>query len=584
VPFILVRSGIIRAARLLLWVFFAFCTPFEASALSKSETAKPGQSARPYALGQFALVKGDMRLALKQLSLALAQQTEDPVLQARVFQLAIATGDFAQALPLARKIAQREPGNAFATYVLIGDNIRSSDWAKVTSLAQSLTNVGSDAFLGPLLQAWSLQAQGKGVLAQEIFSQLGQRGPFQVLAREHQVYLSIQQGDFAKAINLFTTLSARRQALAVRLVGAAAYAEQQQGRLEAARALLEQGRENLRPASLANGLVRLSKGQPLDFEINSPRDAVALGFLNAATQAMPSPLFPIQVMYAQLAVWLSPQRAEGWIVLAQFLQAINQEQAGVTALDNVNFDGALRLDAELMRATLLEQQGASERAIALLAALGDQMPERADVWIALGDVRRRVGLYQKAAENYSRALNLLKPYEAADARIFFARGIAHQRSNEKAKAEADLQAALKLRADDADILNYIGYTWIEEGRNLGQALEMINKALAIRPDSGHIRDSQGWAFFHLGQYQLAIEALEAALARLPGDADVNEHLGDAYWQVGRTLEARYRWQAALDALDLEDLTVQESRKARLMRKIELDPAELGQITPSKSTP
>ena len=109
----------------------------------------------------------------------------------------------------------------------------------------------------------------------------------------------------------------------------------------------------------------------------------------------------------------------------------------------------------------------------------------------------------------------------------------------------DFRAALKLNPERADVLNYLGYSWVEKGQNLNEAVAMLEKARALRPLDGSIADSVGWAYYRLGRYQDAARALEEAVQLSPGAADVNEHLGDAYWQVGRKIDARFQWQHAL---------------------------------------
>ncbi len=95
------------------------------------------------------------------------------------------------------------------------------------------------------------------------------------------------------------------------------------------------------------------------------------------------------------------------------------------------------------------------------------------------------------------------------------------------------------------MLNYLGYIWVDRGENLLEGLDMIQRALQQRPDSAYIIDSLGWAYFKLGQYQQAIDALEQAAEASPTHPEVLEHLGDALWRAGRELEGIYQWNHAL---------------------------------------
>jgi Flp pilus assembly protein TadD len=95
------------------------------------------------------------------------------------------------------------------------------------------------------------------------------------------------------------------------------------------------------------------------------------------------------------------------------------------------------------------------------------------------------------------------------------------------------------------VLNYLGYSWVDQGRNLKEAVGMLEKARALRPLDGYIVDSVGWAYFRLSRFKDAATTLEQAVLLTPGDPTVNDHLGDAYWRVGRKNEARFQWSHAL---------------------------------------
>ena len=118
-------------------------------------------------------------------------------------------------------------------------------------------------------------------------------------------------------------------------------------------------------------------------------------------------------------------------------------------------------------------------------------------------------------------------------------------------AEQDLQTAKSLNPDAPEVLNYLGYSWIDRGLNLEEGMSLVRKALSLRPQSGEITDSLGWAHYKLGQFDKAIGYLERAVELQPGIAEINEHLGDAYWAVGRSTEARYQWERAISLIEDE---------------------------------
>jgi len=123
-------------------------------------------------------------------------------------------------------------------------------------------------------------------------------------------------------------------------------------------------------------------------------------------------------------------------------------------------------------------------------------------------------------------------------------GMCYEQTNQPRKAEAAFEKALELNPNDSVTLNYLGYWWADEGRNLEEAIELITRAVELNPDNGYYADSLGWIYFKIGEADKAVIWLEHAIQLAPDDAVIHEHLGDVYWHLGRPLEARYKWQFA----------------------------------------
>ena len=173
-------------------------------------------------------------------------------------------------------------------------------------------------------------------------------------------------------------------------------------------------------------------------------------------------------------------------------------------------------------------------------------PKDLEAIMALGNVLRSHKEFAECADNYTKAIDLVKNPTKANWTLFYFRGICYERSKEWPKAEADLKKALELYPDQPHVLNYLGYSWIDQGVNLDKGMEMIKLAVSKRPDDGYIVDSLGWAYYRLGNYEEAVKQLEKAIELKPEDPTINDHLGDAYWRVGRVLEAHFQWAHARD--------------------------------------
>ena len=126
------------------------------------------------------------------------------------------------------------------------------------------------------------------------------------------------------------------------------------------------------------------------------------------------------------------------------------------------------------------------------------------------------------------------------------RGISYERTNEWIKAEKDLLASLKANPDQAYVINYLAYSWIEKGIKIEESLDMLEKANKLKTNDPYITDSLGWALFKLKRYKEAKDYLQLAVKLLPGDPIVNDHYGDVLWKNGKEIQARYYWNYAFN--------------------------------------
>ncbi len=204
-----------------------------------------------------------------------------------------------------------------------------------------------------------------------------------------------------------------------------------------------------------------------------------------------------------------------------------------------------RRDAEMQRALNLAENSQSAEAIKQLKILLERDKTDMRTYLALGGVYAQDKNFADAAKIYDAAVQQIKTPERKDWPVFYQRGIAYERLKEWDKAEPNFRKALELYPDQPQVLNYLGYSWVDRGENLDEALGMIKKAVELRPQDGYIVDSLGWAYYMLGRYPEAVIELEKAVKLRPEDPTINDHMGDAYWRVGRLLEATFQWNHAI---------------------------------------
>ena len=297
--------------------------------------------------------------------------------------------------------------------------------------------------------------------------------------------------------------------------------------------------------------------------IETPAQGAAEGLFGIAASLTEDRSADVAMFYLNLALYLRPD-----LDLARVLLADHFEQQG--KYDNANAiyrklgsSSPYRDMVEVQIAINEARQDHLDKAVAELNAMGQREPNNVDVWTALGDIYRSAEKYSEASSAYDKAVAAAGTSDERLWNLYYARGVTEERSKHWDNAERDLKAALKLKPDQPQVLNYLGYSWVDQGRNLKEAVGMLEKARTLRPLDGYIVDSVGWAYFRLGRYKDAATTLEEAVLLTPADPTVNDHLGDAYWKVGRKVEARFQWNHALG------LNPPDDQKAAIQRKLEI---------------
>jgi len=155
------------------------------------------------------------------------------------------------------------------------------------------------------------------------------------------------------------------------------------------------------------------------------------------------------------------------------------------------------------------------------------------------------GYYKKSIKYYSLALDNINSDHFLVPKILDRRGTSYERMGDWEKAEKDLMESLKIKPDQAHVMNYLAYSWVDRGINLDKGLEMLIKAMKLKEDDGYIIDSLGWAYYAKKDYAKAKKFLEKAVELLPSDPIINDHYADSLWMLKKNIQARYIWKAVL---------------------------------------
>jgi Flp pilus assembly protein TadD len=271
------------------------------------------------------------------------------------------------------------------------------------------------------------------------------------------------------------------------------------------------------------------------------REGAALAMLGPSVGMMAAKQNELALAYLRLLLRLDPNLDEGWVLVGDVMQNLGDVDASRVAYAHPKPGSLEYATAQAKLAWSYQQAEDKETALKMARAAA-----------ATGDFESRINLADllKADEKFAEAVDVMNGVIAdakpqADWRLYYSRGTALERVGRWPEAEADLKAALKQQPNEPELLNYLGYSWIDRGEHLQEALAMVQKAVASEPRSGAMVDSLGWAYYRLGDYKKAVERLEEAVELEAGDPEINNHLGDAYWRVGRKDEAQFQWRRVL---------------------------------------
>ncbi|MDE2356748.1 MAG: tetratricopeptide repeat protein, partial [Alphaproteobacteria bacterium] len=268
----------------------------------------------------------------------------------------------------------------------------------------------------------------------------------------------------------------------------------------------------------------------------------------------------VAMAYLRLALRLDPTRDEAWILVGDVLAAEGDTAAAHAAYARPGPNSPNYVEGQLKLAWAEQEAGNTDKALARVRALAGAHPHDREVAISLADILRAGGRYPDSIKLLDTLIST--EGEVQDWRLLYMRADDEQESGDWPAAERDLKRALILQPNEPELLNFLGYSWIDRGERLNEALDMIKRAVALDPHSGAMIDSLGWGYYRLGDYAEAVKQLEAAVLLEPGDPDINDHLGDAYWRAGRKLEAQFQWRRVLSLDPSAKLKAQAEAKLK----------------------
>ena len=466
-------------------------------------------------------------------------------------------GDIEKAAALGRQLESlnitlnvgREPAVALA--------ITQQDWAAVLVFADSIAETTASIGLAGVIKGWALIANGQGdagitALLQAGKAQPGDQGEMPHYIRLQAALMAEHLGNRSEALQRGLALA--KEPLSMHIAYQLAFFLHRNGATDSATRLIT---ERLSQRYDQNMILRyMDQNEPL-LAPNLAQN-IAAGILNAAVANGANGERQLLLARLRLALYIDPTNELGQYILAQQFLGLGMNDAVRLVLSNIDPMGPLGQPTLLAQYDLANDAEDFEQAARVINEASTRNPDSSYLYKLLGDALRRDQKFAQSQQAYLTAIE--RGYVTAAIRRNLA--IAQERLGLDEAAEDNFLASLELNPDDPYTLNYLGYWWAEAGQNLDKAIELIEHAVALRPESGFFVDSLGWVHYQLGDYEKAVTYLETATMLEPADAEITGHLGDVYWQLGREDEARFKWRLALT------LSADEEERDALRARIE----------------
>ena len=516
--------------------------------LSLAPALAQEEGAGAYLAAVVATRDGAFEAGARYYAAGLAEAPGNPVMAQGAMVTHVAIGDVAGAVAFAETMAALGARDEFSGTLVPVSAMVSGDFEAALAALDDET-LTQNPMLNQLLSGWAAIGAGQFGDGVARFEALNTTSGLRGVSAYHQALANAYVGDFESAARLY---QAAGEAAYVSRGAVLAHAQilATLEDYEGARLLMTRGAGARINDAEANALRRnVIAGAPVSFDrVASPLDGAAEALMLMAEALRNDDALRLSLFFARLAAYLNPARDDVAVLIGDILVGKGQNALALAAYNAVDDDAPLALVALAGKAGVLEAQGEIDAAIEVLQDAIATQGEVPSLLNMLGDGLRRAARFGEAVEVYSRAIAALDNPEAPSAwSLYYARATALEREDRWPEAEADLRLALQLSPEQPLVLNMLGYSLVDRGLALEEALGMIERAMEQRPDDGYITDSLGWAYYRMGRYDEAVSVMLDAVLLRPGDGILNDHYGDVLWMVGREREAAFQWQRALDS-------------------------------------
>ncbi len=520
-----------------------------------------------YVAGRVAHLRKDFNAAADYYIQALKVDPDNPELISRVYLILTSKGRVSEAAQYAELSLKNGDKNNFIHIIIAADKIKKSQYKEANNIINGIDGTIYKEFITPLISAWTyagLNDKGKALKAMD---PIGKEPSFRALYNFHMGMLNDYFGDNNAAQKYYEVIvNEESLEMSFRALQVITNFYIRSNQKDKALALVNKYSDERVLADMMEQLKnKIKDADPKDTPkiINSANIGVSEALFNiAATLRQGTAGIDLAHMFISLSIYENPNYDLAMLLLADILETREMYLEANNVYDRIGEDSEAYNTAQLKKANNLVMMEDYKGAELLMKALTLDKGNY-QLYLDLGDVLRVSGKPKEAITYYKDAIKSLPRVENQHWVLFYALGISYEQNDEWDKAEKAFLRALNLSQNHYMVLNYLGYSWLKEGKNTDLAFGMIVDAYNQAPHDGNINDSLGWAFYRMGMYDQAVTYLEKAAEIEPANALISDHLGDAYWMDGRKNEAKFQWQHALTMKDRSNELDTEAVKEKL---------------------
>lgn len=532
-----------------------------------------------YLVGRFAMAQGDVSTAAKAMSDATIADPANDDLREKAFLISILGGDIDRAATVAQGMTTTtDTSELMVSLVGAVRAIKADKPSQALKSIDALLKVNPHDRNGLLLRPYILAMNGQWKAALDESGDAAMQGNdrdrlLSYLVKANRARINEIKGNKADAEAIYKSLYQPGAASFIFGPDYAGFLERQ-GRAGEAKTIWQAIVDQTNDVVAQQALKRLADNSGSAPALPGLTESMAQALFVSSTVSFSEHDTEFALASLHLSLYLDNTSDRERIFLGQVQSELKDAEAADAAWASIKPDSPFYNEATLRRVWAMRGDDKLDPALVLVDQALSREPDN------LSLIVEKAGILH-AMDKDADALTLM------DARIqragdkdfgwqaLYTQAIVYEGLDRWSDAEVAIKKAQAINGNQPEILNFLGYGWVNRGEQIDQGMDLIRQALKVSPKSGAIIDSLGWGYYKKGQYEQALDFIEQAVQMEPADPEINEHLGDVYKALGRSTEAGYEWQRVLT------LKTTERQAETVRKKLDANAASL-KMADSKS--